>query len=241
MNKMRQYLQLIIDNHGKERSLRAESTESGNVIWMYDIIDAWWGISAEQVGKTLAEFGGADVDIYLNTPGGDVFEGRAIQTNLKRYAGNVTVHMDGLVASAGTTVALGGDKRIISQGARFMIHNSWTLGFGDKNDLQKTVDLLSRIDEDIAGDYAAVTGEDRATITQWMDDETWFSAQQALDHGFAHEIFTGEDDKAAKNRMRWNLSAYSNVPEDLINHAPQQSERPCRDKLDRYLDMIRIG
>ena len=75
-----------------------------------------------------------------------------------------------------------------------------------------------------------------------MDEEKWFSAEEAKDLGFAHEIFTGEDEAAAQNRAAWNLSAYNNVPNDLINQVSPECERPSREKFDRYLDMInRIG
>lgn len=245
-NKMRQLLQLIVENKDRKKEFRAESTDSGNVIWMHDVIDPWFGVTAIDVGKALEGFGGQDVDVYLNSPGGDVFEGRAIQTRLKAYAGNVTVHIDGLAASAATTVALGADRRIIADGAFFMVHNSWTLGFGDRHELQKTAGLLAQIDDAIGRDYAVATGADHDQITQWMDDESWFSAADALKHGFVHEVFTGDDTKAAENRNAWNLAAYKNVPQALLDKPIPPSEpehlQQNREHLGRYLDMIeRIG
>lgn len=242
-SKMRQYLQLIIDNYNKDREIRMESSGGKNTIWIYDIIDSWWGISAEQVGKALAEFGGADVEIYLNSPGGDVFEGRAIQTRLKQYAGNTSLYIDGYAASAATTVALGADKRIIAEGAFFMIHNSWTIGFGEKKDLRKTADLLEQIDDAIGSDYAAITGEGRDIITQWMDDETWFNANKTVELGFAHETYSGDSSEQAKNRAAWNLSAYKNAPAALTEPPTPNNtiERPSREGFERYLDMIQIG
>ncbi|TNE83297.1 MAG: Clp protease ClpP [Gammaproteobacteria bacterium] len=240
-NNARQYLQLIIENYGKERSLRAESNGNDNSIWLYDVIDPWFGVTAEQVGRALAEFGGADVNLYINSPGGDVFEGRAMQTRLKQYSGKVIAHIDGLVASAATTVALGADHRQMADGSMFMIHNAWTLGFGDKNDFAKTGDLLSKIDNAIGADYATITGASREQVTQWMDEETWFSAEEAKANGFIDEIYTGDNEQAAKNRAAWNLSAYSNVPKALLNSnepAPDEFTKPPRDRFERYLDML---
>lgn len=242
-NKMRQLLQLIIDNHDRDSTIRAESKGDRAAVYMDGVIDPWFGISAHAVGRTLEDIGGLDIDIYLNSPGGDVFEGRAIQTRLKRYTGNVSVHIDGLAASAATTVALGGDRRVIAEGAFWMIHNSWTLGFGDRNDLRKTADLLERIDDAIGSDYAAVTGEERSQIVSWMDSETWFSATEAKSHGFVHDIFSGDDAATASNRSAWNLAAYKNAPKALTERPkPEPDARQNRARLGQYIDMLeRIG
>ncbi len=240
MHNMQQLLQLIVDNKDKPKQLFAELIGDRGSIWLYDVIDPWWGVSAESIGKALAGFDGKPVDLYINSPGGDVFEGRAMQTQLKAYAGEVTAHIDGLAASAATTVALGADKRVIADGAFFMVHNSWTMAFGNKTEIRKTADLLEQIDGAIAKDYAVATGEDAATITGWMDDETWFDAQAALDAGFASSIFTGDDDKAAQNRATWNLSAYSNAPKALTEKPEPQQPAPDRAHMQRYVDMLNV-
>lgn len=243
MKNIQQLLQLILDNRERETTLRAESKGSGAVLYMDGVIDPWWGITAHDVGKALEEMGGVDLDVYLNSPGGDVFEGRSIQTRFKRYTGNITVHIDGLAASAATTVALGADKRIIADGAFWMIHNAWTIAFGDKNDVGKTRDLLAQIDDAIAKDYGVATGEEREQIVSWMDAETWFNADAAKAAGFVHEIFTGDSAKAAENRNRWNLAAYKNVPKALTEKPePPIDQYPSRARLGQYVDMIeRIG
>lgn len=241
-NKMRQLLQLIIDNQKCNTVLRAEAAGSRAAIYMDGVIDPWFGITAQAVSQALEEIGGADVDIYLNSPGGDVFEGRAIQSRLKRYSGKVTVHIDGLAASAATTVALGADHRIIAEGAFWMIHNSWTLGFGDRNDLRKTADLLEQIDDAIGSDYAAATGEKREQIVGWMDDETWFNAADAKRLGFVHEVYSGDDSAAAKNRSAWNLAAYKNAPKALTERPAPTDQFQARERLGQYVDMLeRIG
>lgn len=245
MNNKRisQLLQLIVDNKDREHTLRAETTEDGtNCIYIYDVIDSWWGVSAEDVGKALDGFGGKDISVYINSPGGDVFEGRAIQSRLKAYSGNVHVVIDGLAASAATTVALGADKVSIFDGAFFMIHNAWTLAFGNKSDLTKTVSLLEKIDDAIGKDYAVATGESHDQIVEWMDDETWFTAAEAKAHGFVSDIITGDSATSANNRAAWNLAAYKNVPTNYSNSIASEPEQPDREKMGRYVDMLeRIG
>lgn len=239
MPNMQKLLQLIIENKDKgPKQLRAEQNDDRGAIWLYDVIDPWWGVSAESIAKALAGFDGKPVDLYINSPGGDVFEGRAMQTRLKAYSGEITAHIDGIAASAATTVALGADNRVIAEGAFFMVHNSWTVSFGNKAEMRKTADLLEQIDNAIGADYAAATGETREVITAWMDDETWFDADAAVDKGFASSKFTGDDDKAASNRATWNLSAYSNVPKALTQ--PPIKQEHDRAHMQRYVDMLNV-
>ncbi|MEZ0155251.1 MAG: head maturation protease, ClpP-related [Candidatus Reddybacter sp.] len=233
---MQKLLQLIIDNKDKPKQLRSEDHGERGTIWLYDVIDPWFGVSAESIAVALESFGGKPIDLYLNSPGGDVFEGRAMQTRLKAYSGEVTAHIDGVAASAATTVALGADKRVIADGAFFMIHDSWTWALGNKSEMRKTGDLLDQIDNAIGADYAVITGESRDVVTGWMSDETWFDAKTAFALGFVNSIFTGDDDEAAKNRATWNLSAYGNVPKALTDKPPKQEHD--RAHMQRYVDML---
>ena len=238
MHNMQKLLQLIVDNKDKPKQLRAEHNGDRGTIWLYDVIDPWWGISAESIGKALAGFDGKPVDLYINSPGGDVFEGRAMQTRLKAYAGEITVHIDGLAASAATTVALGADKRVIADGAFFMIHDSWTLAMGNKQKMRKTGDLLEQMDGAIAKDYGVITGKDFDTVAGWMSEETWFNAEASLDLGFATDIYTGDDNQAALNRNAWNLAAYNHVPKALTDKPEPQQPAPDRAHMKRYVDML---
>jgi len=239
MPNMQKLLQLVVENKDKgPKQLRAEQTADRGAIWLYDVIDPWWGVSAESIAKALDGFDGKPVDLYINSPGGDVFEGRAMQTRLKAYSGEITAHIDGIAASAATTVALGAGQRVIAEGAFFMVHNSWTFSFGNKAEMRKTAELLEQIDNAIGADYAAASGESRDVITGWMDDETWFDAATAVEKGFASSVFTGDDDQAASNRATWNLSAYSNVPQALI--APPPKQEHDRAHMQRYVDMLNV-
>ncbi len=241
MRNVQKLLQLIVDNKDKTTTLRAETLDTGkNVLWMYDVIDAWYGISAIDVAKALEGFGGEDVTVRLNSPGGDVFEGRAIQTLLKQYAGKVHIMIDSLAASAATTIALGGDTREMADGAFFMVHNSWTLSYGNKKELRKTADLLEQIDGAIGKDYAAVTGENRENVATWMDEETWFAADAAKDVGFIDSIYTNDTDEQTENRNAWNLAAYSNVPKALTEKPEPEPNMAAlnRERLGRHLDML---
>lgn len=216
--KRHKLLQLLHDNaHGRaegERSLRLELDGDIAHLYVYDVIDAWWGASAQKLVTALAEAGGRDVHLHINSPGGDVFEARAMASALVAYTGQVVSCIDGLAASAATTLALAGNEVRITEGGLFMVHNSWTLAWGNKTELRDTADLLDKVDQSIAGDYVSKTGKALQDIVTWMDDETWFSASEALAAGFVDSVVPNSKraDGTQASERRWDLSAYRHPP-----------------------------
>lgn len=211
-------LQLLRDNAQRQPTgVRMEAGSDGTTtLYLYDIIDSYWGVNAAELVKQIAQLSGQAIALRINSPGGDVFEGRAIAAAVAQH-GNVTVYIDGICASAATTVAVAAKSVNIATGAMFMIHNAWTLCYGNKSDLADTIQLLDKIDQAIAADYVRKTGAALDQVTQWMDDETWFSAEEAKANGFVDAIVDGA---AAQASSRWNLSAYRNAP------APKTPEDP---------------
>ncbi|KIF80782.1 head maturation protease, ClpP-related [Noviherbaspirillum autotrophicum] len=202
---MKKLVQLIRNNASRDPvKIRAEGDAA--TIYLYDVIDPYWGIGAAEFNKTLAELSGQAVTLRINSPGGDVFDGRAMATAIAQH-GNVTAYIDGLAASAATYVAIAAKSVIMAEGSFFMIHEAWTMAYGNKHDLTETAALLDKIDGSIINDYAKKTGKSVEEIAAWMKAETWFTAQEALDNGFVDSI---GDAPAANNR--WDLSAYSNAP-----------------------------
>ena len=132
--------------------------------------------------------GDGDIAVWLNSPGGDVFAASQIYTMLKEYKGKVTVKIDGLAASAASVIAMAGDEIVMSPVAMMMIHNPATVIFGEAADLQSGIKMLSEVKESIVNAYEARTGLPRAKISNMMDAETWFSAQKAVELGFADQI-----------------------------------------------------
>jgi len=226
MIQMNRLLQLMRDNAqpGERKPLNVVRNEAAGeaTLYLYDVIDPWWGLSAEEMAKTIN--GLQDVQtlhLRINSPGGDVFEGRSMRTALAEFKGTTIAHVDGLCASAATTVADGCSQIVMVPGSFWMIHNGWTLGWGNKHDLGKTVGLLEKVDAAIAADYVRRTGADLAQVVQWMDDETWFEAAEAVEQGFATSVADDTavpDDGQASN---WVLNAYSKVPKALVQ-APAQ-------------------
>jgi ATP-dependent Clp protease, protease subunit len=215
----RQLLQLLRDNALQGEALptiRVDTSAQEPKLFLYDVIDPWYGVGADMVAKALAPLGDAKVHLHVNSPGGDVFEGRAIASVLVAYPGQVIAHIDGLAASAATTVVGAANETRITQGGMFMIHNGWTLAMGNRHELAKTMGLLTQVDGQIAADYMRRTGGTLEQMAAWMDAETWFTEEQALAAGFVDAIDSNTKrdpaSQAQASASRWNLSAYANAP-----------------------------
>jgi ATP-dependent protease ClpP protease subunit len=223
---MKKILQLYRDNVGKEKrpvNVVRNTTEAS--LYIYDVIDPYWGVSAVQVVDAITQAGDAEVlHVFINSPGGDVFEGRAIMAALSRFQGKTIAHIDSLCASAATSIALACNEVEMSAGAFFMIHNASCIAWGDKSDLREQANVLEKIEGAIVADYVAKTGKGEAEIIAWMDDETWFSAAEALENGFVDRVTEAPADKAKASNV-WNLAAYSKAPANIA--APTAAPAPA--------------
>lgn len=207
MNLKNRLVQLFKDNAGIQSryEIKAEGDEA--TVYLYDAIGGWFGIIAEDFIRDLMAIEAKTIKLHINSPGGDVFDARAIHTAIKQHPAKVTAQIDGLAASSATYIALAADTVIMAEGAFFMIHNAWTLAIGDKNDFIDMAGLLEKIDQTISRDYQNKTGKGEDEINGFMDEESWFTAEEALDHGFIDEVFTGE-----QVENKYNLSAYEHAP-----------------------------
>lgn len=221
---MKNFLRVMVDNQARPKApeLVIRNSADEATLYIYDAISKDWGVSASSVIRALADAEGAKtLNLRINSPGGDVFEARAIVAALKRFDGHVIAHVDSLAASAATTIALAAHEVVIAKGGLFMIHNASTIVWGDKNAMRTTADLLDKIDADIVDEYTTKTGKTADEVQAWMDAETWFTAQEALDQGFVDRI---ADDNATKNKATaWNLAGFKNAPK---NHTPAPEPEP---------------
>lgn len=144
-------------------------------------------ISPSQVSNILND-DNDDVTVDIASDGGDVFAASEIYTLLKKYSGKVTVNIEGLAASAASVIAMAGDQINISPTAQIMIHKAWGTIDGNSDDFAHQATVLSGIDESIAAAYEAKTGMKQTDLLHLMSQETWLTAQEAVDKGFADEI-----------------------------------------------------
>ncbi len=218
-------MQLYRDNAGlapKPVNLVRSAAEAA--IYIYAMIGGEEGVTALQVADSVNRAADAEVlHVYINSPGGDVFESRAIMAALARFPGKKVAHIDSLCASAATSIAMACNEVEMSDGAFFMIHNAKGVGFGDKNSLRERADLLEKVEASIVADYTARTGKSAEEVAVLMNDETWFSAAEALENGFVDRVTAAP----AVAGATWNLAAYAKAPASLRNVAPPTPPEPA--------------
>lgn len=167
-----------------------------NVITMFDIIgEDWWsggGITAKSVASQLRAIGDRPVEVQINSPGGDMFEGIAVYNVLREHPQPVAIKVMGMAASAASVIAMAGDTVEIGAASFIMIHNCWVLAMGNRHDMQETAEFLAPFDAAMADVYAARSGQKVADIAKWMDSETYMSGSQAIDRGFADSLLTAD-------------------------------------------------
>ena len=155
--------------------------------------------------------GDGDIAVWLNSPGGDVFAASQIYTMLKEYKGKVTVKIDGLAASAASVIAMAGDEIVMSPTACIMIHNPATVIFGEAADFASGIKMLSEVKESIINAYEQRTGLPRGKISNMMDAETWFSAQKAVELGFADQILYAPENTDASEGFIFDRQTITNA------------------------------
>lgn len=231
---MPKLLQLFMDNQERPRDFHVKAEGDEAEIYLYDAIGAWFGVSAEDFVRELRGLDVATIHLRLNSPGGDVFDGRAMATALSQVKAKTICHIEGLAASAATYVAAACDEIEIADGGFYMVHEAWTLTLGNKRDHEKQIGLLSKVDDSILNDYAKRTGAERQKLIDWMEAETWFTAAEAKEHGFVDRII--ETERKA-NRASWNLAAYQNTPAALKD-APTPESQYDRATAERRLALL---
>ena len=183
-----------------------------NVITMFDVIgEDYWsggGITAKKVAAQLRAIGDRPVEVQINSPGGDMFEGIAIYNVLREHAQPITVKIMGMAASAASIIAMAGDTVEIGSASFLMIHNCWVLAIGNRHDMRATADFLEPFDGAMVEVYAARSSQEATAIAAWMDAETYMSGSTAIERGFADALLAADatkvDDSAKSSDRQLN-------------------------------------
>ncbi|NCU40857.1 hypothetical protein EOL73_03820 [Candidatus Saccharibacteria bacterium] len=151
--------------------------------------ETWWGdeVTPAAFRAELKQFEGRDLTVVINSGGGDVFAGLAIYDALTNLNANITVRISGLAASIASVVAMAGDKIIMSPGSMMMIHKPWVMAAGDANELAKSIEVLNGIEKSIVPIYVNRSGLTEERVRELLEAETWMSADEAVELGFADE------------------------------------------------------
>jgi len=198
----------------------AKDKKKAEVILYASIGESWWGdsVSAKQFSDTLKTVGEVDeLDIRINSPGGDVFDGMTIYNRLKQHKAKKTVYIDGMAASIASIIALAGDDIVIGEGAAYMIHLPWTFAMGNRNDLDNTVNLLIDIEEQMVGLYQRKTKIPRTEIKTMLEKETWLFGSEAVEKGFVDR--TMEESIPVAASILDKASWMKNKPKNILTDA----------------------
>ena len=172
-------------------AMKFRADKHGHEIILYG--DIGFDITAKEFSDELKALGDvSEITVRINSFGGDVFDGVAIYSRLIDSGAKITVFIDGIAASAASVIAMAGKEIHIAEAGFVMIHDAWAFAIGNAADLKKTAARLEAVSEQIAGIYQRRTGQDMAAIREFMAAETEFNAEQAVEFGFATEIFEAE-------------------------------------------------
>lgn len=193
--QLRSRLRLIEANAQHPARWNVEQGGGTASLHLYGVIGGFWGdIIASDVVREIDALDVAEMHVYINSPGGDVYDGIAIRNALRRSSASIVVHVDGLAASAASFIAAAGDTVIMGENAELMIHDAWTIALGNADELRVVADDLDRISDNIAGMYAEKAGGTAAEWRAVMKAETWYSASEAVAAGLADRTEGTADD-----------------------------------------------
>jgi len=210
MNKLQA---LFRANSGKGEGFRALTEDGEPVLMVYDMIvssdvDADWlgGVSAESFVRTLKGLDAPRVHVRINSPGGDAFAGIAMANAIRAYPGEVVCHVDGVAASAAGFLVASATRTVMALGAMIMVHKSWTIAFGNSDDMLHTAGVLEKVDAQQIELFRTKNPD-----YDWdaaLAAETWFTAAEAIEVGLASE----REEAAPPRALAFDLSAFERAP-----------------------------
>lgn len=197
-----------------------------------DIVSEKWfdeEISATSFRDALKELGDVStINLSINSGGGSVFDGIAIYNMLKSHKATVNVYVEGLAASIASVIAMAGDTITMRSGSMMMVHMPWTLSQGNAEEMRKTADTLEKTGDSIVDIYSERTGISSDDIRNIMNEETWLSAEEAVEQGWATKL---DKKEAVMNSVpKEILGRFSNVPKNVL--ARVEKKTLSQDRLD---------
>jgi len=222
-----------------ERKFETIQNETMNAteITIYGIIgDSWWddSVSAADIDNALKSING-DIVINLNSPGGDAFDGIAIYNRLKKHDGKVTINVDGWACSAASVIAMAADELNMGMGSMIMIHEASSIVWGSKTDVRKEADVLDNLEDGIIDIYMTKANVEREEMRNMVDAETWFSAQKAIEIGFATATSSTVEDNEEITNLKTQMQAIQNELDQIKNKEP---EKPTPVKQNRAVRLF---
>lgn len=194
-------------------SIKASAAGGAADIHIYDEI-GYWGITAKKFVSDLKAISDAtSINLHINSPGGDVFDGIAIYNALKGLGIPITAYVDGLAASMASVIAMVGNPVIMPANAMMMIHKPWGASSGDANAMRDYADLLDKVESVLIPAYVEKTGKTPEAVAAMLEDETWLTGAECVAHGFADQVTESVRAMACIESKR--IEEFEYMPESL--------------------------
>ncbi len=184
-------------------------------LYLYGVIRkaCWWDdeedvISAKRVRKSLKELKGKNINVHINSGGGDVFESIAICNSLKQHDGKIKIVVDALAGSGASVIAMAGDEVEMFNNAMIMIHKAWTYTSGNSDDLEKVANDLKKIDTSVKASYKEKFVGTDEELNDLIKAESWLTAEECVAFGFCNKIIensTEDEEETTKNNIKQTL------------------------------------
>lgn len=227
--------------------IKKKTDKKGEIFIYGDIVSEEWfanEVTAPGFKQQLDELGNvSEIDVHINSSGGNVFEGHAIYNILKMHKAKINIYIDALAASIASVIAMSGDTIFMHKNSFLMIHNSWIMTVGNAKELRDTADLLDKTDE--ASNQAYL---DRALniseeeLKELLDAETWLTASEALEKGFIDEILEPNEIAASISDERYKLfkSVPSSITKQDNNVTKHLEEQKLRRKIIKECETLKL-
>lgn len=212
---------------GNPQWYRMEAQAEGDTadVYIYDVIDSWFGVDASQFVRELAGLDVGTINLYVNSPGGSVFDGTAIMNAIRRHKAHVIATVDGLAASAASFIIQAADEVVMGFGTEMMIHDASGLCWGNAKDMEDVAAVLNKLSGTIAEVYAERAG---GTPEEWrkaMLAETWYTAEEAVEAGLADRVEKRKTNEDATNKFDLSVFAHAGRRNAPAPHVPDNHER----------------
>lgn len=218
--------------HQTDKRFRFSAMTSQEVtLDIFGEIDEWWGYGVPLLAYELSKLNTSQaLTVRIHSPGGSVTEGLGIRNLLRAYAGDLTTICVGFAASIASIILLAGKKVKMADNAYLMIHRPYGGVFGNADEMKRTADTLENMDEnllDIYVDAIQARGKSEAgtreKVWDWMQNETWFTARQALEYGFIDEVIGAEEVPEENGAVNFQaLAKFQHVPRELITQKEEE-------------------
>lgn len=221
-----------LDRHDWFRITNANNDTATVVI--YDEI-GYWGTTAADFTQQLRALDVSQIEVRINTPGGDVYDGVAIYNALMDHPADITTVCDGMAASIGSIIMQAGKVRLMNRATEMMIHLPFTGAVGNAEDMRKAADLLDQVGTDLASVYADRAGGSPEMWLSAMRAETWYSADEAVRAGLATAV-QGKAPDTATDRFQYSVFNYAGraaapPPPVLENYDPAALRRAIKEAM----------